>query len=336
MVPRVDILKYLMSRISLVDRELDKLVSRNITPAPLAQATRHLLFAGGKRLRPCLVMLSCEAVGGRTKDVVEAAAAIELLHTFTLIHDDIMDHDELRRNVKTVHVLWGDPIAIVAGDALFAKVFEALARNVRKLRVDGRRAAEVFSVVSGASFEICRGQTQDLLLSQSDEVSEPEYLEMIAGKTGALTEASTKVGALLGGGSSSQVERLGRYGRFIGMAFQIRDDVLGVLGEEKKFGKPIGSDIQEGKRTLLVIRALETLGPRDRRILLGILGKKDATRAEVKRAVQLLRKSGAIEYASRKAEGMVAEAKRALAPLPESKPKKVLFRMADFVIQREI
>jgi geranylgeranyl diphosphate synthase type I len=280
-------------------------------------------------------MLSCEAVGGKAEDVLEAAAGIELLHTFTLIHDDIMDHDEFRRNVKTVHVLWGEPMAIIAGDSLFAKVFEALSANVRRLGLNGAKAAEVFGLVSRASFEVCRGQAMDMLLAQSEEVSEAQYLEMIAGKTGALMEASTKVGAILGGGTPEQVRALGNYGRLIGMAFQIRDDVLGVLGESKKFGKPLKSDIREGKKTLIVIYALESLGAKDRKTLVEVLGKRDASEREVTGAVKLLKRSGAIDRASERAEAMVLRAKRCLRGIPGSNAKQALIRIADFVINRE-
>lgn len=332
----MDVLRYLIDRIQLVERELNRWVPEGISPKPLMKATRHLLRAGGKRLRPCLVMLSCEAVGGKAEDVKEAAAAIELLHTFTLIHDDIMDHDEIRRNVKTVHVLWGEPIAIIAGDALFAKVFEALAANVQRLGLDGKRAAKAFDVVSKASFEVCRGQTRDLLLADSRRVSESRYLKMVSGKTGALTEASMKVGAILGKGSSKQTNALGKYGMLIGMAFQIRDDVLGILGESKKFGKPVGSDIQEGKRTLIVIRALDVLRDKDRKTLLDILGKTDATREEISRVVGLLKRSGAVDYALKCARDMVSQAKACLREIPDSNSKKVLLKIADFVIQREL
>jgi len=332
----MDVLKYLMDRIQLVERELNRWVPKDIKPKPLMKATRHLLKAGGKRLRPCLVMLSCEAVGGKAEDVKEAASAIELLHTFTLIHDDIMDHDTIRRNVKTVHVLWGEPIAIIAGDALFAKVFEALSANVQRLNLDKTRAAKAFDVVSKASFEVCRGQTRDLLLADSKRVSKSRYLKMVAEKTGALTEASMKVGAILGGGSSKQIVALGKYGRLIGMAFQIRDDVLGILGESKKFGKPIGSDIQEGKRTLIVIRALEVLRDKERKTLLSILGKKDATQKEISESINLLKRSGAVDYATKRAKDMISQAKMCLKAIPDSNSKRALLKIADFVIHREL
>jgi geranylgeranyl diphosphate synthase type I len=274
-------------------------------------------------------------VGGRARDVVETAAALEMLHNFTLIHDDIMDHDEFRRNVKTVHVMWGEPMAIIAGDALFAKVFEALSANVRRLELDGATAAEIFKAVSLASFEVCQGQAEDILLAERKDVAEKEYLEMISKKTGALTEASTKIGAILGKGNSKQVRALARYGRLLGMAFQLRDDVLGVSGEHRKLGKPIGSDIREGKRTLVVIKALSTLRGKKREILLKALGNPRASNREIAAAIEVLKMSGSIDFAVGKAKELSSHAKSRLEALPESDAKKALLKIADFVIQRE-
>ena len=162
----MDVLSRLGGRVRLVERELWRWVPRSVKPEPLGRSMRHLFSAGGKRLRPCLVLLSCEAVGGRPEDALEAAAAVEILHTFTLIHDDVMDRDELRRGVRTVHVLWGVPMAILAGDALFAKVFEALAENVRRLGLPAEKTVEIFRSISLASFEICRGQAMDIQMAQ--------------------------------------------------------------------------------------------------------------------------------------------------------------------------
>jgi len=331
----MDVERYLAEKARIVEEEIDRWVQRGIKPEPLARAMRHLLEAGGKRLRPCLLMTACEAVGGKAGDVVEAAAAIELLHNFTLIHDDIMDRDEFRRNVKTVHVLWGEPLAIIAGDALFAKVFEALAANAAKLGLDGRRTAELFDIVSKASFEICRGQALDMLMAKREEVSEQEYFEMVAGKTGALIGASTKLGALLGGGTEKQAEALEEYGKLTGVAFQIQDDVLGIVGEPEKFGKPIGSDVREGKRTLLVVRALERASPGERALLLRALGNERASKADIERVIELMKRVGAVEHAREKARGLVEEAKSKLAVLPDSGAKRVLLELAGFVVERE-
>jgi geranylgeranyl diphosphate synthase type I len=331
----MDLLKYMEERARLVEREIDYWIPPKFKPELLARATRHLIDAGGKRLRPCIALTACEAVGGKAEDAIETAAALELLHNFTLIHDDIMDRDEFRRNVKTVHVLWGDPVAIIAGDALFAKVFEAIAANARRLKLDGERTVELFDTISKASFEICRGQALDMIFESRKSVSEEEYMGMVSGKTGALTEASAKVGALLGGGTPKQVSALAEYGRLIGMAFQIQDDVLGVVGDPKKFGKPIGSDIREGKRTLVIIKALSKASEKDRDVILGVLGKRDASKEEIGAAINVLKKSGAVEHVAGVAKRLVSDAKARLDVLPGSRAKEILFALADFVVERE-
>jgi geranylgeranyl diphosphate synthase type I len=331
----MDVLKYLQEYAKLVEREIDRWFPPDVKPEILAKASRHLLEAGGKRLRPCLALVSCEAVGGKKEDALETAAALELLHNFTLIHDDVMDRDEFRRNVKTVHTLWGEPVAIIAGDALFAKVFEAMAANAKRLGLSSDRTAELFDTISKASFEICQGQALDMLFESREDVSEAEYLQMISSKTGALIEASAKIGALLGQGKPEQAKALAEYGRLIGMAFQICDDVLGVVGKREKFGKPIGSDIREGKRTLLVVRALGMASSEDRETLLRALGNRQASESEVRKAIEALQRTGAIDYAMSKARGFVAEAKSKLDMLPDSESKQFLLELADFTIERE-
>ncbi|MBA7667170.1 (2E,6E)-farnesyl diphosphate synthase [subsurface metagenome] len=331
----MDVLKHMEERARMVEREIDRWVSRGLEPEILARATRHLLEAGGKRLRPCLALTACEAVGGKAEDALEAAAAIELLHNFTLIHDDIMDQDEFRRNVKTVHVLLGVPVAVIAGDALFAKVFEAMAANAKRLGLEGARVVELFDAVSKASFEICQGQVLDMLFEGRADVSEAEYMRMVSGKTGALLEASMKVGALLGKGEPEQVRALAEYGRLIGLAFQMRDDVLGVAGEQEKFGKPIGSDVREGKQTLIVVRALATAPQEDKSTLLRALGNQDASEAELKTAIDVLKRAGAIDYVTERARELIAQAKSKLKALPESRAREILSELADFTIKRD-
>ncbi|PIU12689.1 MAG: serralysin [Hadesarchaea archaeon CG08_land_8_20_14_0_20_51_8] len=330
----MDIMKCMEDQVKLIEAEMKKFVPESIEPEVLAKASKHLLEAGGKRLRPCLVLIACEAVGGKAEDAVETAAALELLHTFTLIHDDIMDKDEFRRNVKTVHTIWGEPVAIIAGDALFAKVFEAVAANAKRLKLPADRVVKLFDTLSKASFEICQGQALDMLFEERKDIGEKEYLKMVSGKTGALIEASTKVGALLGRGKPEQVKALAEYGRLIGIAFQIQDDVLGLVGEEKKFGKPIGSDIREGKRTLIIVRALET-APSSRKKIVSVLGKRKASKAEIKAAIKMLKDTGAIDHATKKARELVARAKSRLDVLPDSKAKRFLFELADFTVERE-
>ena len=331
----VDVESYLREQAKKIESEINKWIPRDIKPEVLAKASRHLLEAGGKRLRPCLALAACDAVGGRAEDALEAAAALELLHTFTLIHDDIMDKDGFRRNVKTVYKIWGEPVAIMAGDALFAKVFEVVAANARRLKLPADRVVELFDIISKTSFEICRGQTSDMLFEGRSDVSEQEYLKMVSQKTGALIEASTKVGALLGKGKPKQVKALAEYGRLIGVAFQIHDDMLGVVGERKKFGKPIGNDIREGKRTLIIVRALAKASRGDRATLMCALGNEKASKAELAAAIKILKSTGAIDYAAKKARELVGDAKTKLQLLPDSKAKQFLMELADFTIERE-
>ena len=327
--------EYLHERALLVNQELERWLPEELKPEVLAKASRHLIKAGGKRLRPCLTIASCEAVGGKKEDALEAAAAIEMLHNFTLIHDDIMDKDEFRRNVKTVHAQWGEPIAIIAGDALFSKVFEALAANASRLKLPAEQTAELFKTISRASFEICQGQTLDMLFEGRSDVSEQEYMQMVSAKTGALMEASARIGVMLGGGTPEQVEALAGYGRLMGIAFQIRDDVLGVVGEQEKFGKPVGSDLREGKCTLMVIHALAHASPEDAALLKRVLKNPEAEENELRAAIEVLKRTGSIEHANEKAQSLAREAKSKLKPLPESEAKSFLLELADFSVQRE-
>lgn len=292
-------------------------------PERLYDASRHLTNAGGKRIRPLLCMLSCESVGGAVEDALKTAVAIELIHTFTLIHDDIMDRDDLRRGRPSVHKTYGESTAILAGDLLFSKAFEL--SDYKAVRILAR-----------ASAEVCEGQEMDISFEKRTNVKEEEYLEMIRKKTAVLIQAATQSGALLGNGSEEQVNKLTEYGLNIGMAFQIHDDVLGVCADEETLGKPVGSDIVEGKKSLIAIKAIEKLGRGDRDRLLEILKSRKNTPEEIKHAVKLFKDSGAIEYCKSKTSQFIETAKKAIKELPETEAKKDLREIADFIAEREL
>ncbi|TDA34297.1 MAG: polyprenyl synthetase family protein [Hadesarchaea archaeon] len=332
----MNVLEYINKWTPAVERTLNRLLPAGTRPLPFIQASKHLIRAGGKRLRPCLTLACCEVVGGRAEEVLEAAAAFELLHTFSLIHDDIMDHSDLRRGVKTVHRIWGEPMAILAGDALFAKVFEALSLNAKRMGLEGGKAAHLFQMVSRASFELSRGQAMDMLFSQRPTLREEEYLEMVALKTGALMRASAASGALLGGGTPSQVKRLGEYGENLGIAFQIQDDILGLVGEEDELGKPVGSDLVEGKRTLVISFALEMLKGRERKKLLRTLGNPSATKEEVKEVISLLEERGVLERTRKRALEFSGKARKLLRGFGESEALTFLEGLTEFVIERRV
>jgi geranylgeranyl diphosphate synthase type I len=213
-------------------------------PIKLYEASRHLPFAGGKRIRPFLTMISCESVFGDVDKVLPFAAGLELMHNFTLVHDDIMDHSLLRRNLPTVHVKFGEPTAILSGDLLFAKSFEAILDTTVNLSVLKELHQEFVSCI----IAICEGQQLDTEFEQQNTITEQTYLDMIRKKTGVLFELSAKGGGLIGGGNPQEIAALQIYGMALGLAFQIWDDYLDMSSDATTLGKDIGNDIRNGKK----------------------------------------------------------------------------------------
>ena len=285
-----------------------------ITPDNLAEASVYLTRAGGKMLRPALTLIVSEAVGGNRESALKSAAAIELIHTFSLIHDDIMDQDDMRRGMPSVHKVWGDDVAILAGDTLFSKAFEIIIGTEGTSSEQNNKA---LATVADACVKICEGQA--------------EYMEMIFKKTGALIAAATKTGAIMGGASDEVIDAMYEYGRLIGLAFQIQDDYLDIAADEETLGKPIGSDIGKGKMTIIAIKGLASVDD-DR--LLEILKAEDNSQDEIDEAVEILTNCGAIEYARNLALESVDQAKEVLEILDDSSFKQVLIDIADFVLER--
>lgn len=250
---------YLAERRAIVERFLDQWVPcEDVPPETISRAVRYSLFAGGKRLRPILVLASTEAVGGHLEHALPAAAAFEMIHTYSLIHDDLpaMDDDSLRRGQPTSHVVFGDAIAILAGDALQTHAFHVLSEGSSTVDADRRlRALAILAHASGASGMV-GGQVADLEAEGQD--IEARGLEFIhRHKTGALIRAACEVGAVIGGGDTAQVAGLARYGESIGLAFQIIDDILDVTGNPATLGKSAGKDAKAGKATYPHIHGME-------------------------------------------------------------------------------
>ncbi len=294
-------------------------------PDELYKAMRHLLDGGGKRLRPSALLLAAEAVGGKPDDVLPAAVAVELVHNFTLIHDDIMDEADLRRGLTTVHKKWGVSRAIIAGDALYSKAFEILSCT----RSEPARLVESLELLSKTCTDICEGQWMDMNFQTRKDVIEEEYMRMVEKKTAVLFATALKIGATLSGANRDQARALWDFGRFTGVGFQIYDDVIDLITPEEILGKAQGGDIIEGKRTLIVIHALS------KGVTIDALGKSNATRSEVSAAITALKDSGSIDYAMNKAVGFVEEGKAALKVLPDSEAKKTLIGLADYMIERK-
>ena len=300
--------------------------------AKLKKAMNHLPLAGGKRLRPILAMLVADAVSNKGKKTIPFGNALEIIHNFTLVHDDIMDNDNLRRGKKTVHTLFNETTAILAGDALFALAFEILATlevNDSKIRILLKDMARVVRKIS-------EGQQMDMDFENRLDVSEEEYLKMIEKKTAALFAMAAKGGAIIADGTEKQIKSMEEYGRLLGMGFQIWDDYLDVSGKERKLGKPVGSDIKNGKRTLMVVHALKRLNDEDRKRFLSVLGNENASLKAVNSAIALLEKIGSINYAKTMAFNFAAEAKKRLDVLPQSEHKELLNDFVDFMVKREM
>ncbi len=292
-------------------------------PKGLYSAARHLLKAGGKRLRPVIALLVAEALGKDYRRILPAAVSIEVIHNFTLVHDDIMDRDEMRRGVPTVHRVYGEATAILAGDTLFAEAFKIMTRS----DVDAENLRRGVELVADVCVKICEGQYMDMSFEEREMISEEEYLEMVKLKTGVLIAASSSLPAILFGESEDVVEALWNYGLNSGIGFQINDDVIDVIGVDT--GKDWGSDILKGKKTLIVIKAFE------KGVRLKTFGKGKAEEEDIREDVEKLKACGAIEYAKNKAEEYVREAKKCLDVLEDSEAKDVLIELADYFVQRK-
>lgn len=313
-----------------VEAELKKYLSPR-EPKELYDAVKHLFDAGGKRLRPILSLLSAQAVGGDSADVLPYAAALEMTHVFTLIHDDIMDKADMRRGVEAVHKKFGPDTALLAGDTLQAMAFETLTR----LNIPDPLLREIVRDYAGLVKEVCEGQQYDLRFESLRRVDELTYFHMIERKTATLYELAMKHGALIAKGDSTHAKKLAETGRLIGLAFQVWDDVLDLMGDETKLGKPTKEDIFAGKKTLITVFAMDKLDPLDRRKLVDLLAKKPKVEADIKDILKLFEKSGAIKMATEKARAFASHAKSALGNLPPTNARNLIGEIADYAVTRE-
>lgn len=319
-----------MSELSLylasVAKTIDHMIDRHYVDktGDLNKASAHLLAAGGKRLRPAVVMLAADAVkAGSSDELLDAALALEVTHTFTLIHDDIMDDDNLRRGVQTVHTKWDMPTGILAGDVLYARAFDHICRV--KAMDDAKIRA--VTMLAKACADLCEGQHMDMSFEHRDDVDEAEYLEMVRKKTGVLYAAAAGIGAVLAGGSAVQVKALYTFGLNIGTAFQIQDDLIDLLSPAEESGKDQASDLREGKQTLLSIKA------REKGIDLSKY-RRDLSPADINAAVKELTDAGVIDEVKQVASDLIRASNRHLSLLPPTKERQLLMEMGDFFVTR--
>jgi geranylgeranyl diphosphate synthase type II len=302
---------------------------REQEPRSLYQPMAYVLAGGGKRIRPVLVILACEAVGGNAEAAVHAGAAMEILHNFTLVHDDIMDNAGSRRGRRTVHTKWDGNVAILTGDALLALAYRVL------LQTESPRLKDISQTFTEGVLEVCEGQAYDKEFEARRRVSLDEYLLMIQKKTGRMVTASTQIGALIGNSTDTELDALMRYGDLIGRAFQIQDDLLDIVGDERKLGKKIGGDVQEGKKTFLLLEALRRSRGAERKLLTEVITKRGVPRSKVPRIRAIYHSSGAVDAALERIRNDIDEAKQQLRRLRSSDATSMLHWFSDMLLNRK-
>ena len=331
------------SRRELVNEALDDDIPMQ-SPERLYEATRYLLKAGGKRLRPTVSLLTAEALAdveplsvdyhafpaldGAEIDVMSAATSIEVIQSFTLIHDDIMDDDDLRRGVPAVHKEYDTETAILAGDTLYAKAFELLSGT----GADPENGIEAVQRLATTCTQICEGQALDVEFEHRTEVLPEEYLEMVELKTAVLYGAAAATAATLMDADDPTVEAVYRYGIDSGRAFQIQDDVLDLTVPSETLGKQRGSDLVENKETLITLHARQQGIDVDS--LVGAADVDSVSEAEIDEAVAVLDDVGSIDYAEAKARELTANAKGHLDVLPDNEARSLLRDISDYLITR--
>jgi geranylgeranyl diphosphate synthase type II len=324
----MDFLQRYQHYVSFTDEYLSTFIKRTI-PGSLYEPANYILAAGGKRIRPVLVLCACEAVGGKREDAVHAAAGLEILHNFTLVHDDIMDNAAARRGRPTVHTKWDANVAILAGDVLLGLAYRAL------LQSNTTSIHELSSIFTEGVVEVCEGQAYDKEFETRKRVTLDEYLLMIRKKTGTMVAVAMEVGAILGNGSAGERAALKSYGELVGEAFQVQDDLLDVVADEKQFGKTIGGDIVEGKKTFLLITALQRAKGEEKRLLQKLIQEGGVSRGKVDRVRRIFVSTGAVEAAEVQIANDIAKAKEHLNVLNDSESVHMLSWFADMLLSRK-
>jgi octaprenyl-diphosphate synthase len=308
-----------------VEAEINRVLTSGVPLISLVG--RHIMGSGGKRLRPLLLIFSARLCGYDGNHDANLAVAFEFIHAASLLHDDVVDHTELRRNRPAANTIWGNPAAVLVGDFLYSKsiLMTVAYENVR-----------ILEVLCQATTRMSEGEVLQLVHTDNLEIGEVEYLEVINRKTAGLISAACQVGAILGGANPAQEGALRDFGHHLGIAFQLIDDTLDYTGDAQELGKPIGNDIQEGKATLPFICALRNGGPSEKKRLMEIFSAEKIPYSDFVELKELVTRHGGIEYTRRLAMDHIEQAKKAIEVFPPHPTKEILEDMADFVICRRV
>ena len=287
------------------------------------QLSQHIILSGGKRLRPMLAILAARACGYQGEEDALLAAVIELIHTATLLHDDVVDDSDMRRGKQTASTIWGNEAAVLVGDYLYSRAFQMMVRA---------QSMTIMDLLANTTNIIAQGEVLQLLNIRDADTDETKYHEVIYAKTACLFEAAARIGALLGGVDAEQELALKAYGKHLGVAFQLIDDALDYSAKSDELGKNAGDDLAEGKPTLPLIRALEMGNPEQKLLIREAIETGKAERFdEIKRAII---DTGALQYTLDQAQTESNAAKQKLAGLADSQYKQALIFLADYAVER--
>ncbi|MCX6150271.1 MAG: polyprenyl synthetase family protein [Ignavibacteriales bacterium] len=311
----------------IVEAKIENIFNNKL-PESLYEPCSYIVKSGGKRLRPMLVLFSAKAVGGRYSDVYNAAIAVELLHNFSLVHDDIMDNSNMRRGRLTLHKKYDLSTAILTGDNLIAVAYSFLLKDC------SINFKSVVSTFTNGVIQVCEGQSLDKEFETRSNVSIKDYIIMIEKKTAALLETCCSLGVQLCGGDSAKIKALSNYGKYLGIAFQIQDDLLDIAGDENEFGKIIGGDIVEGKKTFLFLRALEKAKGNTLKELQSVIKNKGVQRKEVGKFKEIYLQLGVMEDAKKEIIKYSSKALSELKFIPSIKDKEMLTWITHLLIKR--
>lgn len=322
--------KQIENNAKIVNKFLNSKLKGN--PKKLYDAAGHLIVNGGKRLRPYMVIRSCQILGGKSSNAMIAASAVEMVHNFTLVHDDIMDNDEMRHGVPTVHKKFGMPIAILAGDVLFSKAFQIITES----KLSPNATTHLISRLAKACVDVCEGQLLDIKMADEKRIpTEAEYVTMIGKKTAALFDVSCAMGAICATNKPKDISNLSTFGRNLGIAFQITDDLIGIVGDSKKTKKPVGNDIREGKKSLPIIIAINRANAKEKRIIMKVFGNSKASKKQISLAVDVIRSLGIEKETRNKALKYAQKAETSLSSYTGT-AKAEMMSLLDFVISRRL
>lgn len=306
------------------DAVTDYILNHLGSSVPLVEKIGHYIVSGGgKRLRPLLVLLSANACGYKGEQHIPLAAVIEFIHTATLLHDDVVDNSELRRGNATANAKWGNAPSVLVGDFLYSRSFQIMVEINRM---------EIMQVISNATTVIAEGEVLQLLNQRNPDTTEESYMQVILGKTAMLFEAATEVGAILADASTEEREALRLYGRHLGIAFQLVDDLMDYLSDSATMGKNVGDDLAEGKATLPLIHAMRAGSEDERKLIRNAI--REGGLDDLQPVLDIVQRTGSIDYTRRQAEAEIDLAIGALEALPASSFRDTLTTLAQMATRR--